>query len=313
MTLARNWAWRFTTWLCHLLSITCWAAFTTTNLWLCNGVALGLRASATACAFAVAIRCVYPFECVACTLAPVAPRTFTFFWATRQVAVSVLRPAVLAWASTLGGFHCDSPITKLCASWATVLVTTIGALAPVLPVALAILLAWFCAASMVLLGATCLWASFATMTGCLGDGVHTALDSTTTGGRTRTVLAPTPFTINCACLDVARALIFISVTMRTVNATFHSIEKVVFTSLQATAARGGALSPSTPLSTDMGRDVVRWGGGVVRCGGGVVRCGGGCDVGVGLPLGVFSVKPQLDQTGTLLAADNGQARWHQNE
>jgi hypothetical protein len=84
-----------------------------------------------------------------------------------------------------------------------------------------------------------------------GDGVHSVLDSTTTGCRTRAVLAPAPFTINCACRNVARTLFFIAVAMRTIKVTFVSIDEAVFTSLQATTALSGAFSPSTPLSTDM--------------------------------------------------------------
>jgi hypothetical protein len=119
---------------------------------------------------------------------------------------------------------------------------------------------------MALLGTGCLRASFAAMRGRSGDAEHSVLHSTTTSCRTGTVLAPTPFTINCACFDVARTLFFISVAMRTIKATFVAVDKAEFTSLQATTAAGGALSPSTPLSTDvfLGRFVSgfldRWGG-----------------------------------------------------
>merc|ERR1719247_167329 len=85
------------------------------------------------------------------------------------------------------------------------------------------------------LSAACLRASFAAMSGRSGDAIHSFLDSTTTSRRTRTVLTPTPFTINWTCPNVACTLFFISVTMRTIKATFVSVDKAVPQGLQGHA------------------------------------------------------------------------------
>jgi len=278
MALAIDWAFCCHALLGDLRSIRCGAAFTATNLRLRNSEGLGPRAWTTLCG--VVARHGFSFaiatfnlplkgdEVVAFAFTPCTPGTFAWFWATRQFASSLIHGSMsdahrrcgtkhvgLAFASTWRIFHCDSVIAVLLASrttfhaiWTS---TTIGAFGPVLPVALAISLAWFCAARMDFLSAACLGASFAAMSGLPGDAVHTFLDSTTTSCRTRTVLAPTPVTINWAWPNVACTLFFISVTMRTIKATFVSVDKAVFTSLQATTALGGALSPSAPLSTDM--------------------------------------------------------------
>jgi hypothetical protein len=47
-------------------------------------------------------------------------------------------------------------------------------------------------------------------------------------------------------------LFFVSITMRAINSTFHTIEKCVCAGLQASAAIGGAFSPITPSTADMG-------------------------------------------------------------
>jgi hypothetical protein len=234
------------------------------------------------------------------TFTPFTPGTFAGLWATRQVTFFLLVP-LFARTSTRRAGHVDDEFAIPQSSHATFHAiwtsTTIGALAPILKVAFAIRLARFCAALMDFLSAACHWASFATMRGLSGDGVHAFLVSTTTSCRTGTVLAPTSFTINCACVKIASPLFFIAITMRTIKATLVSIDEAVFTSLQTTTALGGALSPSTPRSTDMWSHFI------------------GTLLGHRLyfRIGVFSMEPQLDQTGTLLAAHSGQIRWQQDE
>merc|ERR1719231_1645674 len=90
------------------------------------------------------------------------------------------------------------------------------------------------------------------MSGGCGDREHPFLNSTTTGGGTRTVLSPTSVTVNWACLDVACTLFFVYITMRAINSTFHTIEKCVCAGFQASAAFSGALPPLTPSATNMG-------------------------------------------------------------
>jgi hypothetical protein len=241
-------------------AIRCLAAFTTTHLVLGDREGLGLCTSTTADFFCLPITASHLQDtCLgACTLAESTPRTFAIFWAARKVTgfgvnVTVF---VVAVASTRGGGNIHLENSALFASWTTFCttrtITTIGALTPVLPVALAVLLAWLCAARMDLLGTACCRANFAAMAGGSGDRVHPFLNSTTTGGRTRAVLSPTSITVNCACFGVACTLFFVSITMRAINSTFHTIEKCVCAGFQASAAFSGALPPLTPSATNMG-------------------------------------------------------------
>jgi hypothetical protein len=51
------------------------------------------------------------------------------------------------------------------------------------------------------------------------------LESAITSLGASSELTPLAVAINWAFIIIARTLIFVSITMRTVNATFHSIEK----------------------------------------------------------------------------------------
>jgi len=95
MTLTIDWAWCFTAFVSLLGSVSCLAALTTTDLWLCDSedpcclTFATLGGVITACGFCFAIAtlnlsliCV---EVITLALAPFAPRTFAGFWATRQI------------------------------------------------------------------------------------------------------------------------------------------------------------------------------------------------------------------------------------
>jgi hypothetical protein len=86
-------------------------------------------------------------------------------------------------------------------------------------------LAWFCAARGLVGGATCHIAGFTTIAGWRGDMENARLESTITSLGTRSELTPLAIAVNWAFIIIASTLIFVSIAMRTVNATFHSIEK----------------------------------------------------------------------------------------
>jgi len=105
----------------------------------------------------------------------------------------------------------------------------------------AIMLAFFCAAIMDLLGTACLRAFFTTMSSFSADGEHARLGSTTTSRRAITVRTPTAHTVNWASSDVAWLLLLVSVTMFAIRmATLVSIDEFEGTSHQTTATFSGA-------------------------------------------------------------------------
>lgn len=220
MALAIDWAFCCSAFLSDLCSIRCWAAFTATNLWLRNSENHGPRAWTTELGvitrhfFSLAIAALNlsleSFEVVAFALAPFAPGTFAWFWATRQFAVLQSGSLVIARTPAWSVGHIDNVAASLVTAGSTFHAvwtsTAIGAHAPILPVAHTIRLTLFCAANMVFLSTTCSWTSFAAMSSLSGDGVHPVLDTAITSCRTRTVFTPTSLAINLACRSVARSL-----------------------------------------------------------------------------------------------------------
>lgn len=185
-----NWARSFTTCIGQLGAIGRLAALTTTDLFLRDRERLGLYASTTAdfLCFPIATIHLHNTSLGAHALAESTPGAFAIFGAARQVTGSGVNVAVfvVAIASTWGGGDINLENSTLFATWATFCatwtITTVGTLTPILPVALTINLAWFCAARMELLSAGRLGASFAPMGSLCGDTEHAFLDSPTTSG-----------------------------------------------------------------------------------------------------------------------------------
>jgi len=139
----------------------------------------------------------------------------------------------------------------LLTAWTTVLWASIGAIIKITPVTLAILLALFCAARMILNGTMCFGACLTAVQSWLGDIECAALDAATTGFGAFTVLSPAANTIDGACCSVALLLLLLSITMGAVETALVAINEVVLPRLPASTTFTRAITPGTPCTTDM--------------------------------------------------------------
>jgi hypothetical protein len=123
---------------------------------------------------------------------------------------------------------------------------------------LAALLALLLAARTVLHESIGLLAAFATMQFFLGHGEHSGLDTTTTSCGASRIFPPLTFTIDNTGVCVALALLLVAIAVWARFATLGTIQEGVGASLETSTTLCGALTPTTPLTTDVRRINRRW-------------------------------------------------------